>query len=369
MVDGHANDEMIEIGDPTEEAPVPESPPRVVIEYRERGVPWMLIPPLLVLSAVGAILAYPRLAPPGLRSHATAPVSTDATRPVAVLPTSPAMAPNPDPSVVGPTDEGSDSQIPTIVPVAPLTPPVAPIEPPAAPETNPAPASFPRVDGLGFDPKALETERKADAAIEPAGQEKRSDEPGRAVERAAVPDDGDKPREVDPDLLPPDPRLARLRQQERLAEALQQAESDRASYHSELRAICRKFRDRSGDEILELNKRYDSQIEPSVKKKAAKLLGETGPFAGADRNTRIDLLRSLGFPEPAILKDLYDTYDIRRIGERDGPRSPAEAFYMSALFLLRHPPGTSNRSNPAARPAHSSNTSSPRVRAVPGPPR
>src|SRR3954452_18418537 len=51
---------LIEIGDP-EDAPVvpgPSPAPQVVIEYRDRGLPWMLVLPLLVTAASVAIIGF-----------------------------------------------------------------------------------------------------------------------------------------------------------------------------------------------------------------------------------------------------------------------------------------------------------------------
>ena len=80
MAEEPVDDEMIEIGDPTEEPSAAEPPPQVVIEYRERGVPWMLIPPMIVVSAVARR--------PGLSQ----------ARPDARLPASAAPAPAPRPT-------------------------------------------------------------------------------------------------------------------------------------------------------------------------------------------------------------------------------------------------------------------------------
>jgi hypothetical protein len=51
-------DHLIEIGDPEEEpvVPIPPSAPQVVIEYRDRGLPWMLVLPLLVTAAALAVM-------------------------------------------------------------------------------------------------------------------------------------------------------------------------------------------------------------------------------------------------------------------------------------------------------------------------
>ena len=345
MAEERVDDGMIEIGDPTEDSPVPEAPPRVVIEYRERGVPWMLIPPLLLTSALGAFLLYPKLAP-----YARAPQPTPLVR--AIVPPEPHDAPpalpdspNPpvkDPVPVSPIEK--PAEVALAPPVDPVVPPVDPVPPPPETDKVADPAPFPRVQGLGFDPKALEAERNgeapADPSLAPAAQEAR-------------PEERDMPREVDPDLLPPDPRLGRIRQQQRVAESIKKAEADRTRFHTELAAVCRKFREDSGPEILELYKGYDTNVEPVSKKRAALLLGKTGPMAGADRETRINLLRSLGYPEPVILDDLFNSYEIHKINERGGPTSKGEAMYRAALFLIRHPPArpkSASRAVSAARP-------------------
>ena len=56
MTEPRPDDAMLEIGDIDEDPTAPAGPegPRVVIEYRDRGVPWMLIPPLLAMAAVVA---------------------------------------------------------------------------------------------------------------------------------------------------------------------------------------------------------------------------------------------------------------------------------------------------------------------------
>ena len=338
MAEERVDDGMIEIGDPTEDSPVPESPPRVVIEYRERGVPWMLIPPLLVISAVGAVLLYLKVAPHAKAPHPTPLVrAIDPPAPLEVpsaLPASP-IDPVKEPAPVPPVDKPAEVASPP--PVEAVVPPVDSAPPPPEPAKVADPAPFPRVQGLGFDPKALEAgvkaEAPADPSLAPAAKEDR-------------PEERDLPREVDPELLPPDPRLARIRQKKRVDESIKKAEADRLRFHSELAAICKKFREDAGPEILELYKRFDTSVEPTSKKRAALLLGASGPMAGADRATRIDLLRSLGYPEPVILDDLYNSYEVRKLNERGGPSTKSEALYMSALFLIRHPPA---KPNPASR--------------------
>lgn len=331
---------MIEIGDPTEEPPADQPEPRVVIEYHERGgVPWMLIPPLLVLSAVGAVLLYVKFSP---QAHphpfpSLAKVEVPAEPLITDGPKEGQNAPAPQPEVpaepVQKVEPKAEEPPPSVAPQpSPVgaEPPTIQAEPVELPKVAEPPA-FPRVDGLGFDPKALEAERKveapapADAAIAP-------------VIRQEPPDDRDLPREIDPDLLPPDPRQAKVRQENRRLEMRRRIEEERIQFHADLKAICRKYREKSGPEILEMRKQYDLKIDPKAEEAAIELLGKNGKYVGVDRRTRVELLRTLGYPEPVILDQIFSTYERRQIGERGGPRDLDEAYYFSALFMLRNPP-------------------------------
>ena len=357
MVDERADDEMIEIGDPDEEPTDPEPSARVVIEYRERGVPWMLIPPLLIISALGAVLLYHKLAPEVRRPQPSSLANVVPPAAAALEPSTPAdpILPTSPPAPVA-VEKAAD------VPPVAAAPPAPPIEPVASPFELPEPvkepetAPFPRVQGLGFDPRALEAERKAEPLADPS----------LAPARDVPPDDLDQPREVDPDLLPPDPRLARARQKQREAEAIRKVEADRVRFHSDLAKVCKKFGESSGPEILKLFDQYDVQVEPTAQKRAVAALGKTGQFVGADRATRIALLRSLGYPEPAILSDLCEQvgrYQSKAV--RGGLNSKAEVMYLCALYLLKHaPPGATNPARPA-----SSNRASAGVLAAPRPDR
>jgi hypothetical protein len=249
----------------------------------------------------------------------------------------PAPAPEPQPIGVAPTEakapEPARSEIPPPVSPDPMETPVPAIEPVAeAPKAVDPPPR--RIEGLGFDPKALEADRNITAPADPALS-------------PAARDDRDLPREVDPDLLPPDPREARRRQEQRKIALARKVDEERVRFHTELRSICRKFREDSGPMIREMRQNYDLKIDPMAEKQAIFLLGPRGRFVGADRRTRIELLRSLGYPEPVILDNLYAIYEKQQIGARDGPSSESEAYYFSSLFLLRNPP---RQAVPPARP-------------------
>jgi hypothetical protein len=78
-------------------------------------------------------------------------------------------------------------------------------------------------------------------------------------------------------------------------------------------------------------------IDPAIQSKATRLLN--GAAAGVDRPVRINLLRSLGFSESLILKDIAGIIGTHHDGTaRGGPRSNSEITYQSALLLLGYPP-------------------------------
>ncbi len=364
MAERRADDGMIEIGDPEEEAVTPGPPPRVVIEYRERGVPWMMIPPMLVIVAVLAVVGYLALQVRSGRERDLAAALAVASRPAPVpsaLPgttTSPPSGPTapppppPSPSVPTKSDPGPPEPVGPPSELAPIPPGSGEIVPGFAPDT----ASPPKVIGLGFDLKALEAEKTppapADPAIAPAGQGGQPVGPAPEAGPALGPDRRDQPEEVDPELLPPDPRLARERRSRWLVQARQQVEVDRVRFHSELRALCRKLGPDGGEQIVALCKQYGTDVAPQVKEQARRLLEHSA--AGAGVPVRINLLRSLGYPEGAILADIFAN-GIRHLGKasREGPGSDDAMMYRAALTLLSQPP---NRPAAASRPVSAPRT-------------
>ena len=408
MLEEPVGHEMIEIGDPEADSPVPDPAPKVVIEYRERGIPWMLVPPILMLCVTGTILAYRHLGPasetvpsevavaalttpqPGstppanpntnpTNAQPSAPteepqaplVEPEKPVPAIDLPSpvpTPAAAPaNPAPKPAEPGKEAKTEVKPAPVDSAPPTPAPAPVpapanpvaanavaanepalpEVPAVPEPKKAETPAPSVPVVGFDPKALEAEKAkpapADGAVEPA-------------KRAEAGDDK-KPTEVPDDIMPPDPRKAMARQAAANQEMIDQVEQDRIRFHNDLREICRIQRKDYLVEVIELSNAYGMSVDPASKKKALFLFGPKGRYAGADRATRIKVLRAIGYPESLILEDLFDNFEKARIGERDGHRNASEAMHKAMLYLLNHAPGTKSSSSkppgsnpPAAKP-------------------
>ena len=357
------DDAMVEIGDIEDEAtPAPAVPPRVIIEYRDRGVPWMLLPPLLAVAAVVAVvIALTLNAKWNARRPVVVvnpvPVVDTPPEPIAAAPPDQVLPPSsvPDPKVVeqAPPVPGGD-EAPRPRPTAPVVVTVAVGEPVTAGATDPAGATAPPPEAppkvpLGFDPALLtaqpvNAEDGRDPAVAQAGQPEVA---------APAPPAPEQPELVDPGLMPPDPRLARIDRQRRSVDARRKLEQERAQFHADLSLTIRRLGNRSAPAIHALCQEYEQDIPPSALEQAKKALGKTGMYAGANTSERIALLRKIGFPETKILGDIYDIQT--RHESPDGRHTPTqdEMYVQSAMLLLKHPPNrsaTSTRavSNPRA---------------------
>ena len=366
--------EMIEIGDLTDEsiAAQVEPPTRVVIEYRDRGIPWMLLPPLLILSAVVAVVAVPKLKkePERIAVRATA-APGDISSPIqpAPTPTLDVVAPRADPVA------NLGSKPPADPPAPPAVAPV-PVEAPAVEEV-PAPASVPRIQGLGFDLEALKRDARDEATIDPSITVAGEQPPAPTTTIDPLPrmgEDGDKqPVEVDADVLPPDPRIARQQRLQRASEVRKKVEADRGKFHADLAEIVRRQGDRGAGSILQLCQEYGVEVDPEARRRVTKLLGEYGIYVGASRPVRINLMRAEGFPETAILNDIFDV-DTRHFVDktkadkgfskavRGGPRSIEEAYCAAARTLLNYPPRRTARDAPSSSNTSTQPASSPTTR-------
>ncbi len=372
------DDTMVEIGDIEEEpTSAPEPPARVVIEYRDRGVPWMLVPPFLVMAVVVAVVVALNL---NARWNPRRPT-------VAVAPT-PATAPDPAGSAdaigtVQPADQvlpTADVPDPRVVENPPSLPVV--VEPPKLPgevptmiadpiaqptvkgevdplvPVEPTPAPAPKV-ALGFDPKALVNPPPDVPAVDRDQAVAQAGQPGVAAPAPNPPDQADQ---VDPDLLPPDPRRAQFDRQKRAVAARRKLEAERAEFHTRLLAITNRLGRRAAPAIHELCQEFEQEIPASALEQAKKALGKTGMHAGARTAERIGLLRQLGFPETAILGDLFDIDTRHESPEGRHTPSQDEMYVRSAMLLLNNPPTraasstravSAPRSNPRAKPAES----------------
>src|SRR5688572_30778371 len=112
----------------------PPAPPLVVIQYRNRGIPLMLIPPFLILAAVLGFQAHRRMTPPRRVLVLPPVLAKDEGRPA-------------ESSSTGAEEDGGRFLArvePSAPPALDLVGPPSP-EPPAEPATVSAPGPFPDV--------------------------------------------------------------------------------------------------------------------------------------------------------------------------------------------------------------------------------
>jgi hypothetical protein len=129
----------------------PSDEPRVLVIYRSRGMPWLLLPPLLILSSVAAIVVY-------RRSERSEAPTTPAVSSVVLAKTASEALP---PVIAGSASAGSETAVkvtdakpPDIVPV-PAQNPTLPLTPPIASATPQPGAGEPATPTVPFDPAPL----------------------------------------------------------------------------------------------------------------------------------------------------------------------------------------------------------------------
>lgn len=377
---------LAEIGDFDDADPGPVAPPRVVIRYRERGIPWLLVPPLIALSGVIAVVgAY------SVRKYLRSPVppspEVTAAGPSASTPAlssegeggpaAPAVAwVDQPPPPTGPTDpfglpiaEPAPSLPASILAESPVEIPfgdaAAPDEPTPAPvathdpgETTP-PAGRDETVPIGFDPAMLLPEGMGNAQPgappDPAVASARlAGDPVASVTGPEVvePARTEPPQATGvPDaLLPPDPRVALVERRRLDAERRLAREEERFRFHADLRALCKEKGNQAAPAIKALIQAYNPVIPAAAKDQANKLLGKTGLYSRVELPQRLALLRRIGFPEPILVNVIFD-YETSKVYEmskfspsgrtipigRDAP-SPEVMFVRAAGILLNNPP-------------------------------
>ena len=350
----HPDDEMIEIGDPTDgRRPRPPGGPSPA--QRGHRVPRARRP--LDADPAPADASRPSSPPSAITSSALRPEprpsrsrrpEPGAGRPPILGDPAPHPAPrralpNPAPNRPRrskPADPRAGRR-PRPSPPTPSRRPRSRSKLPRPPSPSPRAPTFPRVVGLGFDPEGLKAEAAraeapVDPAVAPAGESRSPSRcprfpsprgPGRR--RPSRPE----PAPARPHGSPASPPAAADRRGDSA-----EAEDDRFRFHAELEAICRK----QGRPIRPRN-RSRSFAKPTgwrstrrIKKRAAKPpRARPGQYAGRGRATArpINILREEGFPEPAILHDhlrhrLREAYLVRartrdvKEFERGRPRRP-----------------------------------------------
>jgi hypothetical protein len=332
------------VDEPAPDSPPPAGPkPVVVIQYRDRGLRSILLPPALILLTAVAILGYREQTPDwrGLRPGANA---------------APAARPSPEPPAPAPA--------PIVVRVEPRPTPPPPVEatpPPAtAPEevARPEPAA-PEPAAIGFDPPPAEAElplpgepKRSEAVAEQprdrdaAGSGRDADRAWADIRREAGRKKAEQARLEALKLRAPQIVRRELQQQaaERFFRARDAADADRAAFRAELLTVLQAQGDRAAPRIRAQCDRYGRDVLPEVRDRASLALKK---IPRADRVAQIEVSRRYGLPEALILEMLAQQ-EARNIVARNGPRDRDEALVRSARLLVAVPP---TRPQPVARGA------------------
>ncbi|APW60364.1 hypothetical protein [Paludisphaera borealis] len=382
-------DEELE-SEPSAQAQVP---PVVMIQYRNRGIPPVLLFPTTLILSLGMFAAYhylfvaprqrelqeqaraqaaslavatkteaeeikppepPLMAlsldsqplPPGFQFPTPIVKDADATRVVA----KPVGDPEAEPSIWDQLN--AESEKPTVakseVPAAVVAPSLA---------TEPRKETAPSLAiGATRPPDVPKIEPPKEVALGPA---------------AAAPKDVVKPDDVKPAAVaapvetpPPTPtpeemqrsleaeaeakrierdEQAKIKDLARIQvenEAQDRVEGERSLFREELKRIVAAGGSGAGQEIDELCDKFGRTYSSDLK---AQVLGLLSRYHGkVSRDIEVRMLRSLGMPEPGILDYLANNVH-RSINSRNGPHSPDEVRVAAAKQLLR----TKLLSNPA----------------------
>ncbi len=119
-----------------------------------------------------------------------------------------------------------------------------------------------------------------------------------------------------------------------LTEAIARVEEKRAPFRKELSQLIAELGNDAGEEIEKLCDRYGKEALPQVKIAYARSL-RAAPKRLTQQG-RVELMRSLGVPEPLILDQLCHDFD-KLINTRGGPRTEREVRVRAAQSLLRIP--------------------------------
>lgn len=362
--------------------------PVVVVQNRNRVLPWLLIVGAIAVLALGSALAYHRREVARLRLQAEL-ARRDLQRAIeqaqaeenelrlAALPPPPVseptgVSPMPPAPVAAPTAEEPKATPPAAKPEAPsqvaaahvrarvltqLTgPPVpAPASDPLPPESSQPAGAKPAGAAAGEPTPVRSPFDEPDEADAPARAAARVDvaaDPASVANAAPSKPDGRPPADpAPPPALPAEPPLPSRGETERqiLAEAAEiQRDSDqkrdqqreelqalrddeRKQFLDELRMILSVYGRNAGPEIERLSNRSGRTQDPALLMRARIVISETR----ASQRAKVHRLRDLGVPESVILDYLANGLN-KSLGARNGPRSRNEVWVRAGLLLLNY---------------------------------
>jgi len=376
--------------------------PQVVVIYRSRGVPWLLIPPLLLIAVVAAIVVYRKSEPPSrlrpmpsapatesLVSTGTIPVVSPSAIPEPALTAEPASppvidtpkhvaepVPIPDLSAQPKVSEEIKPPTTPVNPVPALPAPVAPrveptvpppveVKPEPAAEVKPepvavaAPVESTHREPVGFDPEAARVATEALAASKVQAPKAEAQVAVRDRPNSTPPIGGSPTRPLSEEALFEMQREA----EERLAERAglnkrtappipgRVALSPRNQLIAASRRMAAEDRASFHAELRQLladqGNRAGLNIQQLCNHYGRDTMPEihqrmnrdlVGPSARLSISGRIQKMRLWGVPETIILDDLVEQAMVDFKNARGGPRSEAEAWVRGARVLLSYPP-------------------------------
>jgi hypothetical protein len=381
---------------PTTEAPPDRAAPVVVVQYRNRGLPPILLFPATLILSLGMFAAYhvlfvsPRQRELQDQARAAALAASAASRPEepkaelkAAAPdlgasalsldgqplfpgfsTLPAISPNPDAArvaakPVAPPEPAKKEPEPArenppaksvAAPMVDAGPALSPfdelngglVDSPVArvdgPAVNEGPAPEPRKDAAVKDEPPREIAMSPPPAVPKDVAEPVADKP--AVDERPTPTPEEMQRALEAEV---EARRAAREEQDRMKEearaqveneAQDRVESERSMFREELKRIVASGGATAGQEIDELCDKFGRTYSGDLK---AQVLGFRSRFHGkVSRDVEVRMLRSLGVPEAGILDYLANMLH-KTIGMRNGPRDSDGVRVRAAQLLLRMP--------------------------------
>jgi hypothetical protein len=327
--------------------------PKVVIEYRSRGVHMMLLPPLLIAVTALMITSYQRqarLRPPARPATVPAPeapavpagqgrtIMVDASETgAAVEPITVRIAPAPLPAtapdrtpVATATATPTASPPPVQAPAAAVPPEPVRKEARARPPLNP-PAPLTSTIGEWLSPDSPERAFRvvAEAVAEAAAEA----EPRLSKEQILLGIQAEaQQKKAEQQNLEREVALSKARE---MWETIRRTQAERLRFHDDLRRLLRELDDGAGAEIKALCERYGREVHPDIQKAVTLALNRSA--ASTSRKVKIALMRVNGVPETLILDYLANELDATR-NSRGGPRDRNEVRVRAARLLLKYPP-------------------------------
>jgi hypothetical protein len=357
--------------------PPPATSPLIVIEYRQRLIA-RLMPALLILVAAVAITSYQRRTPIRPLSTHVRPADTQtsgaelagAERKNAKIlvkairsedlarNTSTAAASEPEKprrdetsakaTQAGPAERPGAAKAERVRSPFELDPAdgLEPLEPEIPTETLSPRSALASSPGRQADPTpeaaALEaSDPRPAAGTENVAAEKEEPEPTKDDILRDIRNEAAEKRAELQDMEELKPRARALL----LGETMAKIQAGREPFHSELRAVLKTMGSLAGPEIERLSEQHGRETPPEVEVAYYRAL-RSAPNR-MSRKDEVELMRSLGLPEPVILDKLCHLLH-KTINTRGGPRDPNEVRVRAARLLLSFPIVQGRDTPPAA---------------------